>query len=349
MVWTAANIDPESSIIKARHAEDEEYVSLEATLARLTGNYKAAMNCVGALTRASLHDKGNAHVDVLRQVANAARDSFEAIICSDLVAPFAPGIFDLLRPGHNLPPKFNANRATDAVLHSSLISDDSVKDLAYLSLVNYADLLVSCSPQIQSYADLLVDKPYYKVAVKGILQFQDKSCTCWCSGDASSISPRQLALMAYCNAGELDGSDPILWLRTAAASRSLTCAMAEGARRPGDTDNGFCRITSYRRLERYALERGSAAVPENLPPNRTIQWALRDFTAEEERDEFRVVYLEQYKKDRQELSIDMTRYSWNTLGRALMRICRQGMEVDDGDCISSLFGPLRQQKVRFHR
>jgi hypothetical protein len=116
----------------------------------------------------------------------------------------------------------------------------------------------------------------------------------------------------------LDGSDPTLWLKLACAARGLERIVAE-------KDNTSTIVLSkYRRLQRYALERGSQALPSNMPPNRTIRRALDELNTEPEPETYKPVLITEAEQIK--LVLELPRYSWSMLGRMLVRACREGCD-----------------------
>ena len=78
-------------------------------------------------------------------------------------------------------------------------------------------------------------------------------------------------------------------------------------------------------LETYAIHRGISAVPSHIPSNSLLIRAMNSI--QHEYEESTMPILSTTKKvivdaTQYTLQIDLTRYSWNSLGRSLMRACR---------------------------
>lgn len=161
MVWQGANVDIPQDV-PTDNPVDKHQETVEAALNRLSKAYTAAMNCVGALHRTPPDDR-------LQQIklGRAARQTFEqAILLDSLVAyEHAP----LLRETLNI----SNIRTIPKVELRSAGHRSTVEQLAYLSLVNYADLLLSgCRSSIE-YFPTLLDRGL----VKAFSEFS--TGTCW--------------------------------------------------------------------------------------------------------------------------------------------------------------------------
>ena len=130
---------------------------------------------------------------------------------------------------------------------------------------------------------------------------------------------QQLALASLCDASDMDGSDPVLWLKVASAARRL------GKQSPAES-------IRYRRLERHALEMGKTALPTNLPPNRLIIRALEEHQSS-------YLHFQDSLIDNSgmqtKLVLDLPRYSWTVLGRMLFRACNEGVNPDTREAFGS--------------
>lgn len=379
MRWEAANVarrhpnphddaiaDEPSTLGNTQRRRSTE--TAEAALARLTKAYSVAMTCVGALHRASSAlyksttlekelDPSNSATQQkqqLERVAGAARTALEnAVLLDPLILAHAPTFYKTIRkiaeedPSTTLPTaserRWGAvldapSRPAPPVLTSSA-HRSTVRQLAYLSLVNYSDLLLSSCAcchrrrrhgiQDNSTSHTILDKgvtPRLK-----ILQQTNHSgdCCCW-SGEAEAVTQR-LALVALCDSSELDGSDPSLWLKLACTARSLgrVVVLAKNGDNAflnikGGVKNHARGIWQYRRLERHALERGISALPEGVPPNRTIVRALNELNQAEAPENYFSKLIESHNDTTTKLLLDLPRYSWSVLGRMLMRACREG-------------------------
>ena len=107
----------------------------------------------------------------------------------------------------------------------------------------------------------------------------------------------------------------------------------------GDHNNGSYRRAyrymdlGFERLERYALERGMTSLRADLPPNRAISRAFRELELEQWKPRMYQSLSTASEQqngisrnvDTADLIIDLPRYSWTTLGRSLLRACREGI------------------------
>ena len=258
-----------------------------------------------------------------------------------------------------------------------------IRQISYLILVNYADLLLSgilagtksdvvCSVGeeqsgvrsedagkqggISKGMDIL-DKG--AVTKLGILSRLPSFSTPSLSPDEMEIEPSStsisnknglwssetnkqtihLALSAYCDATELDSSDPTLWYKLACAARLLG--------REVDNNNTIVSIRSrgggddppmkYRCLERLAIEHGLSVLPQGVPPNRLLLRAWKEMERWDKQtpalinnaiitDESMDEEGETVKKENKptELVINLPKYSWVTLGNILLQACNEG-------------------------
>lgn len=361
--WEAANVAPRK---KAQNKGVERNTeTVEAALNRLSKAYSAAMECVGAWHRAdSVSSKNNTDTIVLlkslQQVGQAARSTFEkAILLDPLVATHAPLFTRVLRAWALDGTDSQKQRWAVIVLQrrshppslSSAGHKSTVSKLSYLSLVNYADLLLagcSCRGAAASLPataahnnNTVLDRGV--VRCLRVLACSKSPCCCWnehdkvgCSGnksdndddnddanDTQSDEVEQdtvrLAVTALIDASALDGSDPILWLKLACAARRLGRLQAK--------DNNLFPATllSYRRLEKHALERARTCLPPNVPPNRTVVRAMQEWSGEEDAIvEFPQLLAPASQLEPETLTLELPRYSWSVLGRMLLRACRDG-------------------------
>eukprot|EP00957_Ditylum_brightwellii_P029254 2211290-Ditylum_brightwellii.AAC.1 len=186
----------------------------------------------------------------------------------------------------------------------------SVQELAYLSLVNFSDLLLcacACSNSsvtppsglgmldkgaVQPLGALVTLAKQYGQAdcdatgsKKGLY-----CCCCWHKGDGDETKEQtaRLALASYIDATNIDGTDPALWFKLACAARALgravVCQKLGVGHKHEDNYVWFKTnpiLLPYRRLERHALEQGYKALLPEIPPNRSILCALREFDDDE--------------------------------------------------------------------
>ena len=95
------------------------------------------------------------------------------------------------------------------VLLTSSSHRSTVRERAYLSLVNYADLLVKACP-VRGQGDGILDRGVVFHVPR--LSWKDESVE----------FTQRLALVALCDASKLDGSDATVWLKLACAARCLS-------------------------------------------------------------------------------------------------------------------------------
>ena len=371
----------------------------EATMARLTSSYSAAMSAVGALHRLSkqyskqftqqdkqksVNNSGSterndahsseaekvntmsreaandneaiekAHVTILR-VANAARIAFEHSLLLDHVI-LAPIVFSMNNDDKDTKKmtgngNFSMNCASSAwfncrnnVANSISVGQwnrlntahrNTARQISYLALVNYADLLL-CGCKCQSSSSLdsdgmmgpdTLDKgAVKKLEVLDLLQrdFTQNDldngtsiCSIW-KGETRERT-LSLALAAYCDASDLDPTDPTLWLKLACAARALGRESASQASQPHN---------SFRCLERLALERGLASLPNGIPPNRMLLRAWNEFQASDrlhtiDSDDIFNIIAPLKDEGPFELFLELPNYSWSALAYALLKASRR--------------------------
>ena len=188
----------------------------------------------------------------------------------------------------------------------------TVRELAYLALLNYADLLISCrDSNTNTLESTLLTNSTVGILERGVVK--SLSLVHW----PNIHDDQRLALACLCDASELDGTDPVLWLKLACSARRMSRLwILHGRDAPP-----FLR---YERLERHALERGQKALPPNVPPNRLIQKAWR-----EHEHYHNTVLTTDYdgtpwvEPETRYWDLDLPRYSWTSLGRMLLRACRE--------------------------
>jgi len=150
-----------------------------------------------------------------------------------------------------------------------------------------------------------------------------------------------LALSAYCDATELDSSDPTLWYKLACAARLLGREVDNNNTTVSSVEKGSRRRNhppmKYRCLERLAIERGLSVLPQGVPPNRLLLRAWKEMerwdqqqtpaltntigVSDESMDEEPVP---QKEKKPTELVLNLPKYSWVTLGNILLQACNEG-------------------------
>lgn len=239
-----------------------------------------------------------------------------------------------------------------------------IKQISYLALVNYADLLLcGCTCRRSNHASGRAGEILDRGAVSNldVLQLFSSiaSAPCRKMGDGliddgldaplvqggnsiwcneSTERTIRLALAAYCDASELDSSDPTLWFKLACAARALGWEV-DLSSSANDVDGP---PRSYRCLERLSLERGISSLPQGVPPNRLLMRAWREMENWDRRPssvtnvargsenvpEADTIDDGGMTKEKDNcpilLVLHLPKYSWVTLGRILMRACREG-------------------------
>lgn len=253
-----------------------------------------------------------------------------------------------------------------------------LNQIAYLSLVNYADLLLcgcTChrslnnttvgtldrgavklldalnllSPLERSMTSPLKDGENFASISKRTVQDEKATkshSTCCLWRNESRERTIRLALACYCDASELDGTDPTLWFKMACAARLLGREVDSASWLSSPIISPMkqelytkSRVGSYRGLERLALERGMSSLPPSIPPNRTLLKAWRemeewdgwcggidvgDNAFVDVLDYARASLSKTRTNDYMEFVINLPNYSWLTLGKILLRACRVG-------------------------
>jgi hypothetical protein len=389
----------------------------EATMARLTSSYSAAMAAVGALHRVSrqyskqnaskdeqkssgkphdmLHNElqtnqneeenktsetendnaqlQNAHAAIQR-VALAARTAFERSLLLDHVI-LAP----IILPTNN-EDEINKTISSSSISRGVRVSDkdahfasesmsctssawfntwncepdksisvtqwnrlnaahrNTIKQISYLTLVNYGDLLL-CGCDCHRSSPLVNDGMGQDTLDKGAVtklgaldlflsleqgKAQDSvddvhSCCClW--RDETRERTLRLAVSAYCDASDLDPTDPTLWLKLASAARALGRESDSKVTLPSK---------SFRCLERLALERGISSLPKGVPPNRMLLRAWREVQARDrlsasDSEGLLENVITPEEKGPVERFLELPKYSWSTLGRILLEASQSG-------------------------
>jgi len=287
--------------------------------------------------------------DSIKRVSKAARDAFENALLSDpLIRGFCPTF------AHVLQSTEQAAVAEEASL-SSAAHQNNLKELTYASLINYADLLIStcaCSQrdhQMEVKGGSILDRGI--VPVLKAVECQDSiietgSNCVWHDIEQEDRTIR-LALVAYCDACDLDGSDPTSWLKLACAARimgkMLRNSKAEQQQQNKNVDDESVEVEGreersneelekyinldFERLERLAVERGLTSLKNGVPPNRALVRAFRELEDRQMNRDHKpyMLMISRPRNDSAELRIDLSRYSWSTLGRNLLRACREGV------------------------
>lgn len=312
-------------------------------------------------------DTRNDTYELLVKAAHKARDAFESKILLDpLMKQYAKNTLSRIKDSSSSTVSTNTNSSSNRDNHyfTSLAHVKALKQLMYATLVNYADLLLACIRYDPTNQNQYMDKdshltpPFTSILHRGIVPTLDALMqphfnptatntttmttttilhTCWDSYGETMEQTIRLALVAYCDASDIDASDPILWLKLACASRRLS-VITDTNKREEDNDDYestgyYCWYNwNYARLERYAIERGMMTLKKGLPPNRSLVKAFQEI----EMDVALLPYgganysssittmdnRSTTKQDVAELWIDLPKYSWTTLGRYLLHACK---------------------------
>lgn len=301
--------------------------TVEAALSRLSKAYTTSMECIGALKQGNSVIQKNPRnstpdaIQTLHRVANAARSTMETGILMDpLILPYVSTTNRAMTSLHEQSnvigetrwSSLDAPRPTPPPL-ASAAHRNKCMELAYLTLINYSDLLQTCHPLDPVSTDecsCILNKG----VVKRLQVFVDSKHKCW--EDEPEEETQRLVLTALCDASKLDDTDPVMWLKLACASRGLEAISLQ-------SNPSSLNRSKHRRLQRYALERGSTALPPHVPPNRLVSKALAALQADSEENLFESIGTTTHP---QEVHIDLPRYSWSVLGRMLVRACRDGSD-----------------------
>jgi hypothetical protein len=328
-MWRGANQCVTKKHRSHRRHRRENVENVEAILQRLRKGYAAAMDCVAAMHRlrtmtaataaATSNDQSNDHpswdLEQLRQVMHVARTTFENVILNDpIVQTLIPMLAKRMRGSQSKNTALVGSSSGWTSLSAS--HQKIIQEIVYLTLVNYADLLMAglpASSSMQSTAtSLLLDR--------GVIQHipsisaDNPEQTIWL--DTNSTTPTltnisvvvsetyQRIVAAYLDAVALDASDPTVYLKLAFAARKLD------------------RIRT-RRLQRHALERAKAGI---LYPwqNRTAQRAWNEFQQEEEQNVQFQIFTPSPQEDTTPppaIVINLPRDSWLTMTRLVLRTC----------------------------
>ena len=385
----------------------------EAALVRLTTSYSTAMTAIGALHKASTSiakklkkktasdrsegassgrqvepdedtneydgDVEDGAMDIddeskrdpfdsIKRVSTAARDAFENALLSDpLIMKFCPTFANVFLSN------FRAEISEEVSL-SSAAHQNTLKELTYAGLINYADLLTStCACARRDHEREVKGRNILDRGIVPLLKAIDCKETsktmsqCVWHGIEQEDRTMRLALVAYCDACSLDGSDPTSWLKLACAARTMGKVLRNSEMKQQDK-NAIDKVDAYtqgnsadqtnesnegddctqgedvdqlekyinldfERLERLAVERGLTALQSNVPPNRAILRAFRELEKRQmgRNDRPYRSVVSRLGNDSAELIIDLPRYSWSTLGRNLLRVCREGVTSNHRD------------------
>ena len=330
--------------------------TIEAALSRLSKAYNTSIECIGAINKTNQmilqRDRNereeqqgedtttkDSAIGIIEKVSIAARTTLEtAILLDPLMLPHVPTLHQsMIELSHDDDRGSDSNDTKDTKSTQTTSRWNIVKErrplppnissaahkstliqLCYLSLVNYSDLLQSscCCNTTSTSSKVILDRGI----VKRLKSLQTRPGQgCWKTED-SEVTQR-LAVAALCDASNLDGTDPVLWLKLACASRGLEKLVTE-------RDDSTVERSQHRRLQRHALERGIVALPPHMPPNRTVTRALEEFRREPEPEEYRSKQQDGIDDNTRTITkkMELTRYSWSALGRMIIRACK-GDEV----------------------
>ena len=297
MSWEGANVPSRSRSDGAAGRVGQETV--EAALNRLSKSYQAAMECVAAWHRAD----ATLDLSVMTSVGRAARKALEeGLIWDPLILPHASGLAKL---------RSIQNRREPSAL-TSAAHQDMVKKLAYLSLVNLADLLIAGLPPQKTLGNSLLDRG----VVPALKSFREFKASCWDDNEQQETIVR-FALVALLDASAVDGSDPTLWVKLACLARRLGRVLDPSEETPP-------ALLSHRRLEKHALETGAMALPTNVPRSRLLEAALKEWQAESDPTDFSLQLTESEVAPPPRTQLVVSRYNWPILARTLLRLVRGG-------------------------
>ncbi len=293
--------------------------TIEAALSRLSKAYTTSMECIGAIhntnrmilkeeqtsTRTATIDSALATIHTVSKVARTTLET--AILLDPLVVTHDPTLhqtmIDLSNNTDNNRYDFVQEEKPTPPTISSTAHKSTLVKLAYLSLVNYSDLLLQAS-------SVATPMKNGSILDRGIVKPLRIATTS--NSDDYPPETHRLAVAALIDAVNLDPTDPITWLKLACASRKLEHV---------SENLTTVQKSHHRRLQRNALERGSVCLAEHLPPNRTILRALKELNRERESDK----YISTNPKATTMITtktVELTRYSWAILGKMILRACK---------------------------
>jgi hypothetical protein len=310
------------------------------------------MTCVGAWHKVCSVEEND--LTKLRQVGQAARKVFEEAIGRD------PWIADTHAPLWNRTLPAQARRKKTVELRSAG-HQQTVEKLAYLSLVNYADLLLAgCggTPASSGILDRGVVQPLAPFrADTAWVEMEQTLDTRNASGKESrendaSMQQSDLDPIEAENQQpvEIDESNntALVPVSVVKEPESVTVRLALVAYLDATSIDGtdptvwlklacaarrlgrLLSCTQYRHLEQYALEQAVSALPVGVPPYRMAQRALEEWEMEEETNagmEY-VADLKVKHEPIRVMDIPVLRYSWSHVGRMLLRLCSEGSQQE---------------------
>jgi len=260
-----------------------------------------------------------------------------------------------------------------------------IRQISYLILVNYADLLLSGivgsteSDVVESVGrglgkqggiskgmDILDKGAVTKLGILSRLSFSTTPSTSHTQPNEMEVdSPPSttnnnslwssetneqtihLALSAYCDATELDSSDPTLWYKLACAARLLGREVDNNNYTVSSGEEGSIGRDDppmkYRCLERLAIEHGLSVLPVGVPPNRMLLRAWKEMERWDQQTPAMNRLLDavtddepvpQEERKPTELVLNLPKYSWVTLGNILLQACNEGTSYGQSQTIS---------------
>lgn len=262
-----------------------------------------------------------------------------------------------------------------------------IRQLSYLALVNYADLLLcgcvchrhcaqlTTNKFAPSRGDILDRGAVSNLQILNLIPLLEQetimtddnneemnstsrkseilrdrhSKKCLWLDNEPVLTTVRLALAAYCDASELDSTDPTLWFKLACAARTLgrmtdfpsSSTFSSSSREQQEVTDVGPPPRSYRSLERLALERGLSSLPRGVPPNRLLvrawkemeDWDRKGFfvnVIEAEMENSTISdasgeYSSELAKDQPtELVLHLPEYSWVSFCRILIQASKEG-------------------------
>ena len=238
MVWQAANLSKKRN--REKQQRQNEIVTIEASLSQLNQNYSNVMECLGAWYKAGKQQKQSEVADdsqKLAEVGRAARGLMETTLLPDALV--VPHLANLRRED---------SQSASKIELTSNRHRQTVQQIAYLTVVNYADLLVAgCGPvqeeKAASSSTHLLDQGL-------IPPLPALASSCWM--DEAPVETFRIALHSLLDAVGIDGSDPMVWLKLACLARKL-------GKSEGHVNQDYAYLPfRYARLERHALHLAEA-------------------------------------------------------------------------------------------
>ena len=317
--WQGANVRKRSREEEEEEEENQNVETVEATLNRFSNSYAKAMQTLAKAQKLEVRRQREDHEGTQSTLATSvvelskrARAIFQQELLVDpLISKHTPSLSALLETLANEDQEewgsySDEHRTTLSPKLVSTSHQNTVKELAYLTLLNYADLLV------QGNRSMAPGNSSSSILDRGlVVPFQQRA---W---KASTETVLRVAFMSLVDASALVGdenSDPVFWLKLACIARQYGRTKSSSALPSG--------LLPYRRIEIHALREADHSVPSALPRNRLVQRALKEWE-----DEFHNIdeYPSVLEKPQplKTISLSVPRYSWLALGRSLLRLCRE--------------------------